>query len=118
MPETGQLQLTSQRETSRKYEICSTRENRCHDQSDVSSLGESIQDKISKFSEMMSAMKDMENKHVKQYTCLFSDSAPVEGPNRKKSQWRDYKNRKRKERKQKKNKKQRKAKLEANRKTH
>ena len=33
---------------------------------------------------MMSAMKGMENKHVKQYTCLFSDSAPVEGPNRKK----------------------------------
>ena len=48
--------------------------------SNVIRLAESIQDKISKFSEMMLTLKDMENKHVKQYTSVFSDSVIGRGP--------------------------------------
>ena len=62
----------------------------------------------------MSTLKHMENKHAKQYTCLYSDSVIGRGTKQKKSV-KGLKNRKQKERKQKKRKRQQKA-QEANRK--
>ena len=62
----------------------------------VNKLAESIQNKIYKFSEMMSTLKGIENKQVKQYTCLFSDSVTGKG-----AKWKQprnkLKNRRRKE---------------------
>ena len=65
----------------------------------VNKLAESIQNKISKFSEMMSTLKSIENKQVKQYTCLFSDSVTGKGA-KQKQPLNKLKNKKRKERKQ------------------
>lgn len=84
--------------------------------SNVSRLAESIQDKISEFNEMMLTLKDMENKHVKQYTSVFSDSVIGRGPGHTEKISEGIKNRKRKERKQKKHKNQQNAQSEANRK--
>ena len=40
----------------------------------VHKVAESINKKISEFGEMMSKLNDIQNKHVEQYTCLFSES--------------------------------------------
>ena len=40
----------------------------------VHKVAESINKKISEFGEMMSKLDDIQNKHVEQYTCIFSES--------------------------------------------
>ena len=46
-------------------------------------VAESINMKISEFGEMMSKLDDIQNKHVEQYTCLFSESQYEYGSTKK-----------------------------------
>jgi len=50
----------------------------------VRKVAESIK-KISEFGEMMSKLDDIQNKHVEQYTCLFSESQYGYGSTKKPS---------------------------------
>ena len=49
----------------------------------VHKVAESINKKISEFGEMMSKLDDIQNKHVEQYTCLFSESQYEYGSTKK-----------------------------------
>ena len=51
----------------------------------VHKVAESITKKISEFGEMMSKLDDIQNKHVEQYTCLFSESQYEYGSTKKPS---------------------------------